>query len=160
MIVVSDASPLITLASVGELDLLRKLFGEVLIPDCVQAEVVQADRAGTEDVAGAEWIRMVPAPDDSFLMVLRNEVDPGEAEAIALAFDLGADTLLLDERSARNLALGMGFTVLGVAGVLLRAKRRGFLPLVQPVLDRMRGQGRFRISNRLYEATLRDAGEL
>lgn len=81
-------------------------------------------------------------------------------EAIALAFDAGADTLLLDERSARSLALSMGFTVLGVAGVLLRAKTQGFLPVVRPVLDRMRTLGKFRISNRLYEATLSDAGEL
>jgi predicted nucleic acid-binding protein len=160
VIVVSDSSPLITLASVGELDLLRKLYGEVLIPDCVRSEVVQANRPGAKDVTGAGWIRTVSAPDDSFLMVLRTEVDPGEAEAIALAFDVGADTLLLDERSARNLAISMGFDVLGVAGVLLRAKAAGILPFVRPVLDGMRTVGRYRISERLYEATLRDAGEI
>ena len=160
MIVVSDASPLITLAAVGELELLRHLFGEVLVPDCVRQEVVQANRPGAEDVVRAKWIRTVSAPDDSFLMVLRTELDPGEAEAIALAFEMQADVLLLDERSARNLAVSMGFEVLGVAGVLLRAKGAGLLSLVRPVLDRMRTQGGFRLSDRLYEATLSDAGEI
>lgn len=160
MIVVSDASPLIALASVGELELLRKLFVEVLIPEAVRSEVLQADRPGAADVTGADWIRTRSAPDDSFLQVLQAELDAGEAEAIALAFAIGADILLLDERSARNLALSMGFTVVGVAGVLLRAKAEGLLPLIRPVLDRMRSLGRFRISNRLYEDTLRNAGEV
>lgn len=159
MIVVSDSSPLITLASVGELELLRKLFGEVLIPEQVWDEVVQADRAGADDVIGAEWMRRVSAPDDSFLLVLRSELDPGEAEAIAVAYDFKADTLLLDERSARKLAIGMGFNVLGVAGVLLQAKQGGFLQRIRPVLHRMRTLGRFRVSTKLYEETLRDAGE-
>lgn len=159
MIVVSDSSALIALASARELDLLRALFGEVLIPARVRDEVIQANRAGAEEVTRAEWIRTVPVPADSFLLALRTEVDPGEAEAIALAYEARADILLLDERRARNLAISMGFAVVGVVGILLRAKQQGLLAQL-PALDRMRtGQG-FRISNRLYEAALRDAGEL
>lgn len=159
MIVVSDSSALITLASAGELNLLRDLFGEVLIPERVWQEVVQANRAGAEEVTGADWIRTVPAPDTAFLMALQADVDPGEAEAIALALAVQADILLLDERHARNLAVSMGFPVVGVVGVLLRAKQQGFLPLLRPVLDRMKTASRFRISTKLYETTLRDAGE-
>lgn len=159
MIVVSDSSALITLASAGELDLLRALFGEVLIPERVWDEVVQGDRAGTEAVISAEWIRTVPVPDTAFLMALNADVDPGEAEAIALALAVQADILLLDERQARNLAISMGFPVVGVVGVLLRAKQQGFLQLLRPVLDRMKTASRFRISTKLYESTLRDAGE-
>lgn len=159
MIVVSDASPLITLASVGELELLRRLFGEVLIPGRVWDEVVQTDRAGAEAVAAADWIRVVAAPDTSFLFALRMELDRGESEAISLAFDLGADVLLLDERSARNLAISIGFKVIGVLGVLQQAKQQGFLPALRPVLDLMRTRADFRISDRLYGMALRDAGE-
>jgi uncharacterized protein len=159
VIVVSDSSPLITLASVGELELLRNLFDEVLIPGRVWDEVVQADRAGAEAVLDADWIRVIAAPDNSFLFALQTELDAGEAEAISLAFDVEAEVLLLDERSARNLAISIGFKVIGVLGVLQQAKRRGFLPHLRPVLDRMRTWADFRISDRLYEATLRDAGE-
>lgn len=159
MIVVSDSSALITLASAGELNLLRDLFGEVLIPQGVWDEVVQGGRAGTEAVTGAEWIRTVPAPDTAFLLALRGDVDPGEAEAIALAQEMQADILLLDERRARSLAISMGFPVVGVVGVLLRAKHEGFLPLLRPVLDRMKTGSGFRISTKLYDAALRAAGE-
>lgn len=159
MIVVSDSSALIALASAGELSLLRDLFGEVLIPQRVWDEVVQANRPGAEQVTAAEWIRTIPAPDTSFLLALQGEVDPGEAEAIVLAYEVKADIVLLDERRARNLAISMGFTVVGVVGVLLRAKQQGFLPELKPVLDRMKTFQRFRISAKLYEDTLRDAGE-
>lgn len=159
MIVVSDTSALITLASAGELNLLRDLFGEVLIPERVWQEVVQANRPGAEDVTDAAWIRTVPAPDTAFLMALRADVDPGEAEAIALAFAVQADILLLDERRARNLAISMGFPVVGVVGVLLRAKQKGFLPLLRPVLDRMKMASGFRGSTKLYEEALHAAGE-
>lgn len=159
MIVVSDSSALITLASAGELNLLRDLFEEVLIPEGVWDEVVQWGRAGAEAVTGAGWIRTVPAPDTAFLMALRADVDPGEAEAMALAQEIQADILLLDERRARKLALSMGFPVVGVVGVLLRAHQEGFLPLLRPVLDRMKTASGFRISTKLYEEALRVAGE-
>lgn len=159
MIVVSDSSALIALGSAGELSLLRDLFEEVLIPRRVWDEVVQANRPGAEQVTAAEWIRTIPAPDTSFLLALQGEVDPGEAEAIALAYEVKADILLLDERRARKLAISMGFPVVGVVGVLLRAKQQGFLPELKPALDRMKTLQGFRISAKLYEDTLRDADE-
>lgn len=159
MIVVSDSSALIALASAGELNLLRDLFGQVLIPQRVRDEVVQANRPGAEEVTAAGWIRTVPVPETSFLLALLREIDPGEAEAIALAYEAKADVVLLDERRARTLAISMGFTVVGAVGVLLRAKQQGFLPEVRPALDRMRTLSRFRTGARLYEQALRDAGE-
>ena len=97
--------------------------------------------------------------DDSYLLALKSDVDPGEAEAMALAAEAQADIILLDERRARNLAISLGFPVVGVVGVLLRAKREGYLPLLRPVLDRMRALG-FRVGGVLYHDALRDAGEL
>lgn len=159
MIVVSDSSPLIALATVGELNLLHELFGEVLIPGRVWEEVAQTDRPGTEQIVSASWIRTMPVADDSYLLALQTEVDPGEAEAIALAAEVQADILLLDERRARNFAESMGFEVVGVVGVLLRAKRAGFLAQLRPVLDRIRAETLFRMSARLYDDALTAAGE-
>lgn len=159
MIVVSDSSPLIVLATVGELELLRELFGEVLVPGRVWDEVCQADRLGTESIQNADWIRPIAVADDSYLMALRTEIDQGEAEAMVLAADLQADFLLLDERRARSLALGLGYEVIGVVGVLLRAKQSGLLVQVRPVLDLIRAETEFRIGARLYDDALRTADE-
>lgn len=159
MIVVSDSSPLIAFARVGHFHLLQSLFGEVLVPGAVWDEVVQADRPEVTQIVSAEWVKVVAVPDDSYLLVLRTEVDRGEAEAIALAADVGADLLLLDERYARQLAVSMGFEIIGVAGVLGLAKARGFLIEVRPVLDQLRNLN-FHLGTALYEQTLRSAGEL
>jgi predicted nucleic acid-binding protein len=160
VIVVSDSSPLIALARVGHIHLLRSLFGEVLVPGAVWDEVVQADRPEVTQIVSAEWVKVVAVPDDSYLEVLRTEVDRGEAEAIALAADVRADTLLLDERSARQLAASMGLQVIGVVGVLKLAKQRGFIPEVRPVLDQLVTVLSFRLGKALYDQTLRDAREL
>jgi predicted nucleic acid-binding protein len=159
VIVVSDSSPLIALARVGQFHLLQSLFGEVLVPGAVWDEVVQVDRPEVTQIVAAEWVKVVAVPDDSYLLVLRTEVDRGEAEAIALAADVRADLLLLDERYARQLAVSMGFEIIGVAGVLGLAKARGFLIEVRPVLDQLR-ELNFHLGTALYEQTLRSAGEL
>jgi predicted nucleic acid-binding protein len=159
VIVVSDSSPLIALARVGHFHLLHSLFGEVLVPSAVWDEVVQADRPEVTQIVSAAWVKVVAVPEDSYLLVLRTEVDRGEAEAIALAADVRADLLLLDERYARQLAVSMGFEIIGVAGVLGLAKARGFLIEVRPVLDQLRNLN-FHLGTTLYEQTLRSAGEL
>lgn len=160
MIVVSDSSPLIALARVGHFRLLQSLFGEVLVPGAVWDEVVQAGRPEVTQIVSAEWVKVVAVPDDSYLLALRTEVDRGEAEAIALAADVRADLLLLDERSARQLAVSMGFQIIGVVGVLKLAWQRGFIAEIRPVLDQLIKLLNFRLGKTLYDQTLRDAGEL
>lgn len=160
MIVVSDASPLITLSAVGQLDLLQALYGEVLIPSAVWDEVVHDGRPGVQDVISATWIRVVPVAQDSYLMALQADLDDGEAEALALAAEVKAEVVLLDERRGREVALWMGFRVIGAAGVLAQAKARGLLPEIRPVLDEMLRVTQFRLAGHLYDTLLRDAGEL
>jgi predicted nucleic acid-binding protein len=160
VIVVSDSSPLIALARVGQLHLLQILFGEVLVPGAVWDEVVQVDRPEVAEILSADWVRVVAVADDSYLLALRTELDRGEAEAISLAADVRADTLLLDEGSARQLAVSMGLQVIGVVGVLKLAKQRGFITEVRPVLDQLVTVLSFRLGKSLCDQTLRDAGEL
>lgn len=101
MIVVSDASPLIALAVVGRLDLLRQLYAEVLLPEAVYGEVTAVqDAPGAAEVTNSGWIRTQPLRDRMLAEALALELDAGEAEAIALAVELRADLLLMDERRA------------------------------------------------------------
>lgn len=96
MTVVSNASPLINLARIGQLDLLRQLYGELWIPDAVRYEVVEEGygRAGAEEVRAADWIKTQTVSNQPLVRVLTYELDAGEAEAIVLALEKSADLLL------------------------------------------------------------------
>ena len=161
MIVVSDASPLIALAAVGWLRLLHVLYGDVLVPEAVHREVTTANfhAPGAAEVSDAEWIRVQSVQERTLVAALSLELDPGEAEAIALAIESGADLLLIDERRGRAAANRLGIRVVGVLGVLIEAKGRGILPEVRPVLDALAAEAGFRVREALYRRVLEVAGE-
>jgi predicted nucleic acid-binding protein len=85
-------------------------------------------------------------------------LDRGEAEAIALAEEITADELLLDERAARAIAVARGLKIIGSAGLLVRAKQQSFITVVRPFLERMQAQG-IRYSQRFIAEILRQLGE-
>jgi len=85
-------------------------------------------------------------------------LDRGEAEVIALAEELRAQEVLLDERAARAIAITRGLPVIGTAGLLVRAKERGFIPAVGPFLTRMQAEG-VPYSQRFIETLLGRLGE-
>ncbi len=161
MIVVSDSSPLIVLAAVGHLDLLRDLFGDVLIPEEVHREIVHegAGQPGAQEVQDAKWIHVQRASNRSLIQALVLQLDSGESEALALALERGADLLLVDERRARRVAELMGMKVIGVLGVLLQAKQKGLIQEVGAVLDSLTTRAAFRVSQQIREQVLRLAGE-
>ena len=161
MIVVSDASPIIGLAAVDQLDLLQDLYGEVLIPTEVYQEisVAASDAPGVQEIEGADWIRVQAVQDVSLVRALALELDTGEAEAIALALEVEVDLLLIDERRARTVAARFGRPVIGVLGVLTEAKRRGLIHAVRPLLDALDLRAGFRISAALRARVLEAAGE-
>jgi uncharacterized protein len=160
VIVVSDSSPLIALASVGYLKLLQTLYGRVVVPQAVRNEVLgDIDRPGAQEILAAEWIEVRAASDTVDLYLARTLVHAGEAEAIGLAIELDADLLIVDERRARDLAETMGLRITGVVGVLLEAKSRGLIPAIKPILDALSVSGGFHLSHRFYTAALKAAGE-
>ncbi len=164
MIVVSDASVLIALARIGHLDMLPTLFGKVFIPRAVAREIEVGGKDGSELFKQAEWIHIVDLRSLELTEKLssphRNNVklDKGEAQAIALALELDADYLLIDERRGRRVAESLGIDLIGVLGVLALAKRKGLLPEIRPALDALRRVG-FRISDDLYRFVLEEADE-
>jgi predicted nucleic acid-binding protein len=162
VIVVSDSSPLIALASVGQLSLLQTLYGRVAIPEAVRNEVAGdvVERPGSREVLDTEWIEVIPASDTIERYLVLTLVDRGEAEAIALAIQLDAELLIVDDRRARAVAEEMGVRVTGVVGVLLEAKQHGLVAAVKPILDAMSATVGFRLSRRFYDAALQSAGEI
>lgn len=161
MVVISDSGPLIYLGSTGQLELLRALYGEVVVPQEVMDEVTVAgagDR-GAAEVASCPFLRVEPVPlRHPVRLALARVLDAGEAAALALAVELNAELVLMDERKGRHAARDLGLRVRGTIGVLLDAKRAGELVSVRSALDAVRGAGMW-ISDALYEEALALAGE-
>lgn len=162
MSVVSNASPLINLARIGQLDLLRQVYVEITIPSAVWEEVVVegAGQPGADEVKGVAWIRVESVENHELVQALRQELDAGEAEAIVLALELGAELLLMDEHLGRESATHLGARPIGLVGVLIEAKRKGFLSSIKPLLDSLRTTAGFRVRESLYRRVLQDEGEL
>ena len=161
MPVISNSSPLILFSRIGRLELLRELFGQVLVPLAVDREVVRAGsgRPGESEVRSASWLLRHPVSADAVVAHSLVHLDDGEAEAIALALDLAEDCLLLlDDKPARREALGRRLVVVGSAGILVLAKRRGLIESVRVPLDELRAAG-LRISLSVYLQVLKEAGE-
>ncbi len=159
-IVVSDSSPLIHLSQIGRLNLLRKLFGELLIPPAVYHEVVVEgrERPGSREVREASWIKVVGVRNEYLKKILKLLLDEGEAEAIVLALEANASLVLLDDREARLQAKRLGLRVTGTLGILLRAKKLGLIKSLREELNKLKETG-FRISKSLEEEVLKVANE-
>jgi predicted nucleic acid-binding protein len=161
VIVVADTSVLINLARIDRLELLRTLFKTVAIPLAVEDEFVRLSGQRTK-FAGLrlpEWIerRKLVAPASGHPAL--NELDAGEADAIALALEIRAAAVLLDERRGSAVARGLGLEVVGTLGVLVRAKQSGHLGSVRPELDRLINEAGFWISAAVRARLLQIAGE-
>ena len=153
MIVVSDTSPLTAMLTVGEADLFFRLFAEVIIPKEVQKELARSH------ASLPLWIRVQAVRNQAESARLSQIVDKGEAEAIELAKELGADRLLIDERKGRRLATKEGVPVIGLLGVVLLAKRRQMIPSARRFLERLDQEAGIYLASELRDQALRSVGE-
>jgi predicted nucleic acid-binding protein len=137
-VVVSDTSPIRALGHLDHLNLLASLFREVIVPPAVVVELEQPRPRFAPVVVGSFPFIHVRSPQDRVAVdQLRQTLGPGEAEAIILAEELHAEAILIDEAAGRAVAVQRGLRPIGVLGTLLRAKRRGLVPAVSPLLDRL-----------------------
>ena len=158
MRIVVNSGPLISLARLGQLDLLPRLFGEILAPAAVLREVTQDEsRPGAALVKSAEWLRPGEVSDRSAVERLSSSLGKGESEVLVLAQELGA-TAVIDERRGRAVAAALGIPQTGTIGVLLAARQADLIDAVTPLLDQLVANG-LRLSSRLYEEARRLAGE-
>lgn len=154
--VVSNTGPLIALAQVRQIELLRHLFGMVVLPPAVRVEA--QDELTASALTGADWL-VSRAPQDAFAVrLLQETLGAGESEAIVLAQEVSADWLLLDDLAARRKAEAVGLRVVGTLGPLLMGKLAGHIPAVKPVLDELR-QAHFHMSAELSALVLQQAHE-
>ena len=125
MIVVSDTTPLISLLKINRLDLLKKLFGDVLIPQAVFDELTDDERFRLEadQIREKKFIVVKPVnnPESTNILKRATGLDQGESEAIVLTDELKADLLLMDEAKGRNVSAHMGLRIMGTIGILMAA---------------------------------------
>lgn len=153
MIVVADTSPLRYLILIEEIRVLSALYGRVIVPPGVVAELNQERTPGVVREwlsARPEWLH-VQAPQQA-LLSLRDVLGAGEREAIALAAELSADALLMDDRDGRREAEKRGLAVVGTLRVLADAAEHGLLNL-RIAFDRLR-QTNFRADDQLIQRLL------
>ena len=153
MAVVSNSSPLIALARIQRLDLLPAIFESVLIPPAVAREI-----APSIPVLPT-WLRIQAPSVLPPASLLRRRLGDGELEALALAIELKADWIILDDLPARRAAQANGLNVIGTLGTLVTAKRAGLLKSIRPELDGLRATSFF-LSRQLYDDLLHAAGEI
>lgn len=162
MIVVSDTSPINNLAAINQLEILHQLYGTVIIPEAVYNELTEPDFpvAGATEVQTFGWIEVRPVNNRAVVNALESELDIGEAEAIALALEISAEQLIIDERLGRVVADRFSLNYTGILGILIEAKTKGLIPKVKPLLDALRNQAGFWIAEPLYNRVLQLAGEI
>ncbi len=152
MIVVSNTSPIFYLSCINYLELLRQLYGEIIIPIAVFNEITNI---GNTDISATivptlTWIKPQQVTNQNFVTQLTVDLDPGEAEAIALAIEVNADRLIIDERLGRRIATQSGIQIIGVLGILIAAKQRNLIDILKPLLDSLIEQTGFWIDQKLY----------
>lgn len=164
MKVVCNASPIIYLAKVGKLELLRSLFGEVIIPHEVHKEIVGRGKEEKfvevlviKKAVDRGWIKKKPARPDKKLLEFALELDRGEVEVISLSRRMAADLVLIDDASGRKVAESFGLTARGTLYVLLMACRKGLMSKeeTESCLARLLVAG-FRLSPELYSRVLEE----
>ncbi len=153
MIVVSDTTALTTLIKAGLEHLLPGLFGEVRVPQAVATELLQFHPRLPH------WCQVESAKESLVLDALRIAVDAGEAEAIALALDLKADFVLLDDKKGRRQAESLGLTCLALPAVMVAAKRQGLITSVAEAFATLAAKGRYGVAESTAAVLLRSVGE-
>ena len=154
--VIVNTTPLIALAGIGQLGLLRQLYTEVMIPCAVDCEII-SEPARTL-VSAADWIKIKSITGKVQKSSFSSRLHSGEMEVILLAQETKADLLIMDDNAAKKTAKYLGFPVTGTMGILLRAKREGLITEVKPLLEGLIEDGLF-VSNTVQSYVLEQADE-
>lgn len=158
MKIVSNTTPIISLASIGKLNVLKELFGEIIIPQSVYNEIKAKESYGYKEV-DSDYIKVQAIKGTKYRDLLLNQLDLGEAETIILATEINADYVIIDDNIGYKIAKNSGLNVIRTLSVLLKAKDKGIIEEIRPLLDEMIMKGRW-YSKKVYESFLKKIGEL
>lgn len=157
--IIADSRPLISLAIIDQLTILKQLYPRVVAPPAVCHEVTVKGKgmSGAEAVAQLSWLN-IQKPEPQILIPLSIIADPGEAEAIALAQTIKDSIVLLDDSQARRIAERFDIPRIGTLGILRRAKIKGLIEEIKPMIDQLQANHIY-MSDNLVKAVLDSVGE-
>lgn len=147
--IISDTSCFIILIKIGELELLHKVYGQV---------VTTFDIATEYGETLPEWVEIATVQDKYRQQLLEMQIDTGESSAIALALETPGCTIILDDYKARKIADQLGLVFTGTIGVIIKAKLNGIVPSIKPILEKIK-QTNFRLSSDIELQALKEARE-
>jgi uncharacterized protein len=152
--IVSNTTPIISLLKIGQLELLEKIYGRILIPGEVFNEIQRGcDKPYYADISQLNWITIKDIADKKTLNYFV-DLDAGEAEVIVLATEIEADLVIIDGTFGRRFAKHAGLKVTGTIGVLVKAKEMGFINKILPLLIDLQRKGIW-ISDKLIKNILK-----
>ena len=157
--VIVNTSPLQYLHQIGQLDLFQKLFGRIIVPEAVVAELSAGRRFGVSlpEPKALKWVDL-RSPASPVGGLLSWDLGAGESAVLSLALEHPGSWVVLDDKLARQAAVHLNLPLLGTAGILLRAKHAGHLQTVGPELNQLAALG-FRLTPETVRNILDLAGE-
>lgn len=147
--IISDTSCFIILSKIGELTLLKSLFGQIITTPEIAREF-------GEDLP--DWVIIHQVKDPYRQQLLEMQIDKGESSAIALALELPNSTIILDDYKARKIAERLGIKITGTIGIIIKAKQIGIIPSIKPILNKIKTTD-FRLTPEIELFALKEAGE-
>ncbi len=154
--VIANTTPLIALANIDRLELLHELYGTIIVPQAVVDEIIS--EPAKQRVRSATWIKVEAIQDPSQKDIFRARLHAGEVEVMILAREQNADLVIMDDNAAKKTAKFLGLNVTGTLGILLKAKKEGYLEMVEPIMNELILDGLF-ISDTVKGYVLKEAGE-
>lgn len=158
MIVISDTSPITNLSAIGQLDLLHQLFGQVIVGPTVLRELKREGGNPGSEIETLDWVEIKNATNLELVHELEGKIHAGEAETIAIAIELAADWVLMDEKAGRAVAMERGLQVIGLLGIISRAKVTGLIPEARPLIQQLVDHG-FHLHPAIVAKALQELGE-
>ncbi len=159
--VVVNTTPLIALSHVGQLELLKRMYDEIIIPEAVYEELsIKTESVCKKEVDNSlDWIRVERIKNQMAKDMYKTQLHDGEVEVMILAKETSADVVIIDDANAKKYAKYLKLPVTGTLGVLLRAKQQGHIDRLEPILRQMIEKGIY-ISANLVEMCLKQVGEI
>jgi len=157
--VISNTTPILSLLKIDKLDVLQKLYGEIIIPNAVYKEIEQGiNKPYYQNLKEIIWIKIEGISDKKALQYF-NDLDAGEAEVLILANEINADLVIIDEILGRKFAQKLNINLTGTLGILLKAKELNYIENISSLITQLRDKGTW-INPKLANKILELANEL